>query len=164
MFHHPERTTVNDPFTTIGKEMLLLSAGNRFDWNTMTASWGTMGVLWNKKVVCVFIRPQRYTYDFFEREDYFTVSVLKPGSDTAYRICGTKSGRDYDKVAEAGLTPYIEGNAITFEEARLAIVCKKIYVQDLDPAGFLDSEIDRHYPQRDYHRMYCGEIVDILEQ
>ncbi|MBQ5820534.1 MAG: flavin reductase family protein, partial [Clostridia bacterium] len=76
----------------------------------------------------------------------------------------TRSGRDCDKVAMAGLTPYFEGNAVTFREAKLALVCRKIYVQDLDPAGFIDPAIDtRNYPTKDYHRLYCGEIVDVLQ-
>ncbi|MBO5248450.1 MAG: flavin reductase [Clostridia bacterium] len=164
MFVHTNEVEIKDPFTLIGKEKLLLSAGTRECCNTMTASWGTMGILWNKRVVCAVIRPQRYTYDFFEREPYFTVSVLSEGHEDAYRICGTKSGRDCDKITLAGLTPYFEDNAVTFEQARVAIVCKKIYVQDLDPAGFLDDEIDRHYALKDYHRLYCGEIVDILKK
>ncbi len=154
---------MKDPFSLIGKEKLLLSAGNSQKFNTMTASWGTMGVLWNKNVLSAVIRPQRYTYEFFEREPYFTVSVLKGGYEDAYRICGTKSGRDSDKIALSGLNPYFLENAVTFEEARLAIVCRKIYVQDLDPSGFIDPEIETHYPKNDYHRLYCGEIVDILE-
>ena len=162
MFVHSDLSEIRDPFTLIGKEKLLLAAGRREHWNTMTASWGTVGVLWNKNVLSAVIRPQRYTYEFFEREDYFTATVLRSGMEDAYRICGTKSGRDCDKVALAGLTPYLEGEAITFEEARIAIVCKKIYVQDLDPAGFIDSRINDHYPLKDYHRLYCGEIVDVL--
>lgn len=164
MFIVTDSPEMNNPFDLIGKEKLLLTAGSAENHNTMTASWGTMGILWNKKVVSAVIRPQRYTYEFFEREPYFTVSVLKPGYEDAYRICGTKSGRDCDKIALAGLTPYIQDQAITFEEARLAILCRKIYVQDLDPSGFLDPEIERHYPIQDYHRLYCGEIVSILEQ
>ncbi len=164
MFTVTDFPEMKNPFDLIGKEKLLLTAGSAENHNTMTASWGTMGILWNKKVVSVVIRPQRHTYGFFEKEPYFTVSVLKPGYDDAYRICGTKSGRDCDKIALAGLTPYVRDQAITFEEARLAILCKKIYIQDLDPAGFLDPEIERHYPIRDYHRLYCGEILSVLEQ
>ncbi len=163
MFHHITTPELRDPFTLIGKEWLLLSAGQPDSFNTMTASWGTMGVMWNKNIVMVAIRPQRYTYEFFEREDYFTVSVLKPGRENAYRICGTKSGKDCDKVALAGLTPYFEDNAVTFQEARMALVCKKICIQDLSPTGFLDPDIDKHYPIQDYHRFYFGEVVDILE-
>ncbi len=162
MFLHADFHEIQNPFTLIGKEKLLVSAGNKDDFNTMTASWGTMGVLWNKNVVNVVIRPQRYTYQFFEREDYFTVTVLQPGNEDAYRICGTKSGKDCNKVKLAGLSPYFETGAVTFEEARLAILCKKIYVQDFDPKGFLDPEIEKHYPIQDYHRLYCGEIIDVL--
>lgn len=162
MFVHTDLPEIRDPFTLIGKEKLLLSAGNQESWNTMTASWGTVGVLWNKNVLSAVIRPQRYTYEFFEREDYFTATVLRPGMEDAYRICGTKSGRNCDKATLAGITPWFDGNAVTFEEARIAFVCKKIYVQDLNPAGFLDPEIANHYPIKDYHRLYCGEIVDIL--
>lgn len=165
MFVHTDLPAMRDPFSLIGREKLLLTAGNSEDFNTMTASWGTMGVLWGKNVISAVIRPQRYTYEYFEREPYFTVSVLESGHDDAYRICGTKSGRDCDKISLAGLTPYLEGNAIAFQEARIAFVCRKIYVQDLDPAGFLDPSIDQtHYPLNDYHRLYCGEIVDVLEK
>jgi len=164
MFTPVSNPVMCDPFTLIGKEKLLVSAGNGDSWNTMTASWGTMGVLWNKNVFSVVIRPQRYTYGFFEREDYFTVAVLKSGYEDAYRICGTKSGRDCDKVALAGLHPVFLDKGPAFEEARLLFVCRKIYVQDLDPAGFADPEIQNHYPINDYHRLYCGEIVEIHEQ
>lgn len=164
MFQHVNLPEFRDPFTLIGKEKLLLSAGSPGNFNTMTASWGTMGVLWNKKVFSAVIRPQRHTYRFFEENDYFTATVLVPGMEEAYRICGTKSGRDCDKIALSGLTPYFEERAVTFEEARIAVVCRKIYVQDLDPSGFLDEEIEKHYPLKDYHRLYCGEIVDILER
>lgn len=157
-------TEISNSFDLIGKEKLLLSAGTKENWNTMTASWGTMGVLWNKNVVSVVIRPQRYTYEFFEREPYFTVTVLEAGREDAYRICGTKSGRDCDKISLAGLTPLVQNQALTFEEARLAVVCKKIYVQDLDPNGFLDPQIHQNYPLKDYHRLYCGEIVEVLKR
>lgn len=164
MFQQCEITEIGNPFSLIGKEKLLLSAGTKENWNTMTASWGTMGVLWNKNVVSVVIRPQRYTYEFFEREDYFTVSVLEAGREDAYRICGTKSGRDCNKISLAGLTPVVHEEALTFAEARLVLVCKKIYVQDLDPNGFLDPQIDQNYPLKDYHRLYCGEIVSVLKK
>ena len=164
MFKQSSLSEIGNPFSLIGTEKLLLSAGTESSWNTMTASWGTMGVLWNKNVVSVVIRPQRYTYEFFEREPYFTVSVLQPDMEEAYRICGTKSGKDCDKVSLAGLTPVFDGRAVTFSEARLALVCRKIYIQDLDPNGFLDPQIEKNYPLKDYHRLYCGEIVDVLQK
>lgn len=163
MFVSLRSPEIHDPFSLIGKEKLLVTAGNIEDWNTMTASWGTMGVLWNKNVINVVIRPQRHTYGYFEREEYFTVSVLPEGMEEVYRICGTKSGRDCDKAALTGLKPFSVGNSVAFEQARLIFLCRKIYVQDLNPEGFLDSSIHAQYPQKDYHRLYCGEIVDVLE-
>lgn len=164
MFVPVKTVEMKDPFSLIGKEKLLISAGVEGDWNTMTASWGTMGVLWNKNVINVVIRPQRYTYQFMEREPYFTVSVLDSGREDAYRICGTLSGRDCNKAEKAGLTPFFLDRAVTFEQARLAILCRKIYVQDLDPAGFLTQEIEKNYPMKDYHRLYCGEVVSIYQK
>lgn len=165
MFNHIDFPAMQNPFELIGREKLLLTAGNADNYNTMTASWGTVGVLWNKKVISAVIRPQRYTFEFFEREPYFTVSVLNPGMEDIYRICGTKSGRDCDKVSLAGLTPVFIEKGITFEQARMAFVCRKIYVQDLDPKGFVDPTIEKqNYPLKDYHRLYCGEIIDILEK
>lgn len=163
MFIHKNDIPGFNPFQMIGKDWLLVGAGNQDNYNAMTASWGTMGVLWNKNVISVVIRPQRYTYQFFEREDYFTVTVLKAGNEEAYRIFGRKSGRDCNKAELAGLTPHFDDRAVTFKEAKIAFVCRKIYVQDLDPKGFVDSTIDeKNYPEKDYHRLYCGEIVDIL--
>ena len=162
MFTHADPLTLGNPFTLIGKEKLILTAGTPDSWNGMTASWGTMGVLWNKNVLSAVIRPQRYTYEFFEREEFFTATVLKSEFENAYRIFGTKSGRDCNKADCSGLTPCFEGKAITFEQAKIAVLCKKIYVQDLDPKGFLDESIASHYPLNDYHRLYCGEIVDVL--
>ena len=163
MLIHKDGVPEFNPFQLIGKDWLLIGAGKKDDYNAMTASWGTMGVLWNKNVISVVIRPQRYTYQFFESEDYFTVTVLKSGYEDAYRIFGRKSGRDCNKTELAGLTPCFLDRAVTFEEAKIAFVCKKIYVQDLDPKGFVDPSIDeKNYPEKDYHRLYCGEIVDIL--
>ena len=164
MFVPVQMPEIRDPFSLIGKEKLLISAGTPEDWNTMTASWGTMGVLWNKNVFSVVIRPQRHTYGFFEREEYFTVTVLPEGMEDAYRICGTKSGRDCDKAALTGLKPCFVDGAVTFEQARLVFVCRKIYVQDISPEGFVDKSIENHYPIKDYHRLYCGEIVSVLER
>ncbi len=138
----------------------LITAGNKESYNTMTASWGAMGELWNKDVCFVFIRPQRYTYEFTEREDYFTLSFFSSEYKKALGFCGKYSGRDYDKAKETGLTPAEIENSMTFKESRLIIVCKKSAVQDIDPKGFIDSTIDSTcYPGKDYHRMYIGEIV-----
>ena len=153
-------------FSRIGDQWMLISAGNRERCNTMTASWGGLGVLWSKPVAAAFIRPQRYTYEFVEREDYFTLSFLGENWRKQLALCGSKSGRDMDKIAACGFhTAYAAGNAPYFEEAELVLVCRKLYWQDMDPTHFLDEWIDtKCYPERDYHRMYIGEIVEMLEK
>jgi flavin reductase (DIM6/NTAB) family NADH-FMN oxidoreductase RutF len=133
-------------------------------FNTMTASWGGLGVLWERKVATCFIRPTRYTYEFAERSQYFALSFFNEKHRRALTYCGTHSGRHSDKAKEAGLTPVKEGGFVYFEEARLVLACRKIYAQDIDPGRFLDPKIDDMYPQKDYHRMYIGEIVKCLVQ
>lgn len=157
----PEALAEN-PFKMIGREWFLITAGTseaKGQFNTMTAAWGGLGVLWQKPVTFCFVRPTRYTYQFMEANDYFTLSVFSEQYREALEICGTQSGRDSNKVARAGLTPLtIEEKAIAFEEARLIFVCKKIYFQDLEPIHFLDKQIEANYPLKDYHRMYVGEV------
>jgi flavin reductase (DIM6/NTAB) family NADH-FMN oxidoreductase RutF len=134
-------------------------------YNSMTASWGGFGVLWNKKVCFCVIRPHRYTYSFIERSDNFTLSFFEESQRCILNYCGSKSGRDVNKTRETGLTPLAgETGAVYFKEARLVIECRKIYFQDIDPTHFLDVEIEENYPKKDYHRMYIGEIVRCLER
>jgi len=150
----------DNPFTLIGKDWMLITSGNIEKFNTMTASWGGFGILWNKKVCFIFIRPTRYTYEFIEQNDNFTLSFFSEDYRKALSFCGTRSGRDVDKIAATGLTP-VSGSQDTvyFEEARLVLECKKLYFQDLDPANFLDPDIEKNYAAKDYHRVYVGEIV-----
>lgn len=138
----------------------LITAGNENSWNTMTASWGAMGELWNKDVCFCFIRPQRYTYEFTEREEYFTLSFFGEEQRKALAYCGRNSGRDVDKAKETGLTAKATDGSISFEEAEIILVCKKLAFQNIKPEGFVDPTIDKAcYPDKDYHRMYIGEIV-----
>jgi flavin reductase (DIM6/NTAB) family NADH-FMN oxidoreductase RutF len=148
-------------FKLVGQDWMLITAGPPEHHNTMTASWGGFGVLWGRNVCWCVIRPQRYTYEFMERSESFTLSFFDERYRAALDLCGTKSGRDVDKASAAGLTPAPGDLPATtfFEEARLVIACRKIYFQDVDPAHFLDPTIDRNYPSRDYHRMYVGEIA-----
>lgn len=141
----------------------LITAGNEKSYNTMTASWGGLGELWNKDVCFIFIRPQRYTYEFTEREEYFTVSVLPEEYRKALAFCGRNSGRDCDKAKETGLTPKAIDESMGFEESRITLLCKKLFYQDINPEGFVDKSIDTAcYEAKDYHRMYVGEIVKVL--
>lgn len=144
----------------IGSEWMLITAGRMDSFNTMTASWGGLGVLWNKPVCYTVIRPQRYTYGFMEQSAYFTLSFFDLDYRKALELCGTKSGRDVDKCKETGLTPVRSGcGAVYFDEARIVMECRKIYIQDIDPEGFIDPTIAENYPEKDYHRMYVGEIM-----
>lgn len=148
-------------FSMIGDQWMLVSAGTPDHCNTMTASWGGLGVLWGKPVATVYIRPQRYTYEFMERGGYFTLAFFGEEYRKQLALCGAKSGRDVDKVKECGFTVKGgAGDAPYFAEAELVLVCRKIYAQDLDPSRFLDPEIETHYQKHDYHRMYIGEIVE----
>ena len=145
---------------------MLITAGTPERCNTMTASWGGLGVLWGANVATCYIRPQRYTKEFVEREDYFTLSFFGQEYRKALALCGSKSGRDMDKVKECGFTVAAgEGNAPYFQEAELVLVCRKAYWQDLDPTHFLNPDTDgKWYPEKDYHRIYIGEIVECLKR
>lgn len=148
------------PFEKIGKEWMLITAGNEGSFNTMTASWGGLGVLWNKNVAFTFIRPSRYTFEFCEKEEYFTLTFFSEEYRKALSFCGTKSGRDYDKCKETGLTPRFDEKAPYFEEASLVVVCKKLYAQDMDKACICDDVVTTNYGENEpMHKMFVGEIV-----
>ena len=145
----------------------LLTSGSfeKNDFNTMTVAWGSFGVMWNKPFAHAVVRPTRYTYEFMEKYDSFTLCAFPAKYKQALKILGTKSGRDTDKIKESGLTPVksILVESPSFEEAELIIECRKIYFGDIKPENFLDSSIDKNYPLKDYHRFYYGEILKILE-
>ncbi len=147
-------------FEKIGKQWMLITAGNKEAFNTMTASWGGLGVLWNKNVAFTFIRPSRYTYEFCEREEYFTLTFFPEQYRKALSFCGTKSGRDFDKCKETGLTPVFDNEAPYFEEAELTLVCKKLYAQDMDKTCVIDNAVLTNYGEDEpMHKVYVGEIV-----
>ncbi len=150
-------------FRLIGKDWMLITAkGKDKDGkqtvNTMTASWGGMGVLWNKPVGFCFIRPQRYTFELTEQSNRFSLSFLAEEYRPALRLCGTKSGRELDKFAAAGLTPALEGDTPYVAEARLVLLCRKLYADDLKEASFVDRSLLSNYADGDFHRMYVVEI------
>jgi flavin reductase (DIM6/NTAB) family NADH-FMN oxidoreductase RutF len=152
-------------FETLGQQWMLLTAGRLGPrtFNTMTVSWGGMGVLWDRPVVWVVVRPQRHTYKFMEESPDFTLCAFPSQFHDALMLLGSKSGRDSDKVKESGLTPAAATRVQSpvFEEAELAVECRKIYFDDFKPARFLDPAIDRNYPHKDYHRLYLGEVMAI---
>lgn len=146
----------------IGDEWMLVTAGDREKFNMMTASWGSMGFLWNKPVVMVFVRPQRYTFEFTEKRDTFTLSFFDERYRRALNVCGSVSGRDTDKVKESGLTPYFtEAGNPAFEEASLVLECRKLYADFLKEEAFTERKIvDVQYGQKDFHKMYVAEIIN----
>jgi flavin reductase (DIM6/NTAB) family NADH-FMN oxidoreductase RutF len=153
----------DNPIHLIGQEWMLITAGTPGHFNTMTASWGAMGELWFKPVCFCFVRPQRYTYEFMEKGEVFTLSFFDEKYKPQLNFCGSRSGRETDKAKECGFTPLAATNgSVFFEEARLVLECRKLYFQDLDLANFLDPAIMKNYPQNDFHRMYVGEITRVL--
>ncbi|MBN1429101.1 MAG: flavin reductase family protein [Anaerolineae bacterium] len=147
-------------FKLIGRDWMLVTAGSQSHYNTMTASWGGLGHLWNRNVCFCFVRPQRYTYQFIEETPAFSLSFFDERYRAALELCGSRSGRNVDKAAATGLTPIeITPGIISFAEARLVLECKKIYFDDINPAQFVDPSVAEHYAARDYHRMYIGEIT-----
>jgi flavin reductase (DIM6/NTAB) family NADH-FMN oxidoreductase RutF len=153
----------DNPFQLIGEDWMLITAGTLDRWNTMTASWGGLGVLWSRPVAFAFIRPTRHTFGFVERSARFTLSFFGSEWRDALTLCGTKSGRDTDKAKATGLEP-VAGpqDTVIFEQARLALVCRKLHAQDLDPARFVEPAIHAEYPKKDYHRVYVGEVEQCL--
>ena len=151
-------------FKLIDKDWMLITAGSAEDFNTMTASWGGLGILWKKPIAICFVRPQRYTYKFMENCKFFTLTFFQEKDRSILNFCGTKSGRDVDKVKATGLTPlFTERGGIYFEQARLVLECKKLYSDNIQPENFIYREIDKNiYPTKDYHRFYIGEIVSSL--
>lgn len=154
----------DNPFQLIGRDWMLVTAGAADAFNTMTASWGGLGHLWNRDVSFCFVRPQRHTYGFMEAASYYTLSFYDKAHRAALEYCGNHSGREGDKAAAAGLTPITdETGAIYFAQARLVLVCRKLYGGDIIRSAFADPAVPAEvYPKGDFHRMYVGEIVRCL--
>lgn len=153
-----------NPIKLIGQDWMLISAGSPEKFNSMTASWGGIGFMWNKPVAFAVIRPTRYTFKFVESRKRFTLSFFSQNYKKALGIFGSKSGRDCDKVAESGLTPFFtESGAPAYEEAKLILDCSAIYSQTLDESAFLDSEaLKKWYSSDPLHKLYVAEINDVL--
>lgn len=153
-------TLTFNPFEKLSKQWALVSAGNLDKFNMMTVSWGAVGVIWGKPSVTAYIRQTRYTKEFVDQNDTFTLTFLKDGHRDALNVLGSKSGRDMDKMKDSGLTPVeVDGN-VTFAEAELVLVCRKRFVQDMPKENFLQQEtLDRWYADHNYHTMYIGEII-----
>ena len=157
-----------DAFKLIGSEWMLVCAGNKDKFNMMTASWGGIGWLWNKPVVFTFIRPERYTHEFLEREARFTLSFFKDEWKDVLKFCGSKSGRDFDKCKETGLKGVaFESGAIGFEQSRLTLDCRKLFKAPMAEVNFIDKDVLAKWysanPGGSLHDVYIGEIEAIYE-
>lgn len=152
-------------FELMDKGTPLLTAGTKEAFNTMTVSWGSLGTLWTVPACTVYVRPQRYTHQFMESSDYYTLSFFSAEYKEQMALCGSKSGRDIDKVKACGFTPaFTEEGAPYFEEAEMVLVCKKMSSQDFDPAGFKEQRVRDKYTAGDFHTMYFGQVLRVLKK
>jgi len=149
-------------FAAFGDEWALLAAGDTKKANLMTIGWATAGILWKRPVVTVFVRPHRHTYQFMEKSPRFSVTFLENRYRSILNFCGSVSGKDRDKIKDSGLMLLHEKEVPYFAEARLVLFCRKIYYHDIAPTNFLDPTIEENYPAKDYHRMYVGQIENVL--
>ena len=149
-------------FEQYDKKWALLTAGDKEKFNTMTISWGGLGTLWNKPVATVYVRTSRYTHDFMDNNEYFTVSFFPEECKKVLGVLGSKSGRDMDKIHESGLTPKTVDGSVTFEEAEVTLLCRKLMKQPLEPANMNADIAEQFYGKEAMHDMYVGEVVQIL--
>ncbi len=152
-----------NPFKMIAKDWMLVAAEREGKVNAMTASWGGLGVIWNKNVAYIFVRPQRYTREFIDASETLSLSFYDESFREQFTYFGSVSGRQEDKIAKAGLTMVKGEDAPCFEQAELVMICRKKYAQKFEPECFFDKEIEKaQYPNKDYHIMYIAEIEKVL--
>jgi len=147
-------------------QWVLITAGDYAtrDFNTMTIGWGAIGTMWSRPFAFVAVRHSRYTFEFMEKFNSFTLAAFPSEYHQALSLLGNRSGRDGDKIAESGLTPIASQivAAPSFSEAEIVVECQKIYADDLNPAHFIDENLYKQYPNRDYHRIYYGGILGVF--
>ena len=141
----------------------LLTAGAPGKFNSMTVSWGALGFIWGFPAAFTVVRPQRYTYEFMEKSEFFTLSFFPPENHKELSVFGSKSGRDFDKFAATGLKSVTKDGFVYVDGAEAVLFCRKIAFQDINPAGFIDGSIAGNY-NNDYHRMFIGNIQSVLTQ
>lgn len=153
-------------FTLFKKETALLTAGGLGNHNTMTIGWGTLGVLWRKEIAIVYVKPTRYTYEFMNRSNLFTISWYNDTDEMRKNLtfCGTMSGRDVNKDEVCKLTPIELDGGVTYNEARLVIVCESIYNDRFEEQHFMDKELLGIYPNLKFHQRYIGKIIGIYKK
>lgn len=153
-----------NPFSTIGKKWFLLTSGDISNYNTMTASWGQMGILWNKPVFTAFVRTSRRTFEFMENNSHFTASFFDESYRNALNFCGSHSGRDCDKAKETNLIPTELDGAVAFEQAETVLVCRKLFAKDMAEGDFIDKSLLKFYENDPFHKTFIGEIVNLYQK
>lgn len=152
-----------NPYNLFNKDWALLTAGDSENFNTMTVSWGGVGILWAKNVATVYVRKSRYTLDFLDNSEYFSLTFGGDEMREALVYCGKNSGRDVDKVKAVGITPVLNEKIPYFAEGKLVLICKKLYRQEMNPNNFIDKTIiHKQYSDNDYHVIFIGEIEKAL--
>lgn len=150
-------------FDMIGKDWMLIAAESGGKANAMTASWGGLGVIWNKNAAYLFIRPQRYTKELIDGSDMLSLSFYDEKFRDKLNYFGSVSGRNEDKIQKSGLTKFYYNGVPCFEEANIVMICRKLFAQEINPECFIDKNIEReNYPNKDYHAMYVVEITKVL--
>ena len=153
-----------DIFSQFHEKWALLSAGSKENHNSMTISWGGLGTLWSKPVATVYVKPIRHTYQFMEKNEYFTISFYPEKYKLALNVMGSISGRNNDKDKISGLTVKEVGKAVTYEEAEITLLCKKIYFQDMVRDTMPNDVIEQYYTKEEPHRMYVGEVIEVISK
>lgn len=151
-----------NPFSSFKKDWALVSAGDEQSSNTMTVSWGGLGIIWQKPVSFIFIRPQRYTFEFLENKTHYSICFLGNEYRDILNTCGTVSGREVNKIKKTGLVPIFNEKAPYFEQSCTTFICRKIHSQFIDPECFIDKNINIQYKNKDYHKIFIGEIEKCL--
>ena len=152
-----------NPFTKLTKDWALVTAGNKQKYNTMTVSWGGFGVIWGKNVAYIFIRESRYTKEFIDNGDFFSVAFFDQKYHTALAYCGGHSGRDEDKFKNAGLNVTFCHSIPLPDEANFVLLCRKMAAVPMTEETFIDKNImETWYKNNDMHTMYVAEIIEVL--
>lgn len=151
-----------NPVTMFSEGWAILTAGDKNSFNGMTVSWGAIGEIWGKHSMFVFVRPQRYTKEFCDKSDLFTVSCFGGTHRKELGVFGSKSGRDCDKFKETGISAEFDGNHVYCGDAEIVFLCRKTAKTSLNPEQFFDESINDCYANNDYHEIYVGEIEKVL--
>lgn len=152
-----------NPFKIIGNDWMLVTAKKGDQVNTMTASWGGLGVMWGKDVAYIVIRPQRYTKEFVDASETFSLSFFEDKDKSILAYCGKVSGRNENKIAKTGLTTVYHEETPYFSQAKTILICKKLYSQPMTAEGFVNSDLlDHWYHNNDLHTLYLAEITNVL--